>query len=158
MFFLHSLIYLREHVLFSMCRSVIGCQVLLCAWHVRRAWLKNVFKLASCEDVGRNMFSTLGAIMNGCRDPNSVAEALDQFYEEFRNENRFLQYFSRNWMDNQKFRKNLLNLFKLLQNKLLIEYCKFNTFFLQRRGKKVIKTLVMPTKKQTAPLKDIIVF
>lgn len=66
-----------------MCRSVTGCQVLLCAWHVRRARLKNVFKLASCEDVVRKMFSTLGAIMNGCPGPNSIVEALDQFYDEF---------------------------------------------------------------------------
>ena len=96
--FFNLLICLFDINVFSCCRSIVSCRVLLCVWHVKRVWLKNVYKLSSCDEIGRKMFSTLGAIMNNCHDPESVIQALNHFYDEFSNENCFLYYFSRNWM------------------------------------------------------------
>ena len=103
------------------------------------------------------MFSALGAIMNNCHDPESFIQALNHFYDEFSNEKRFLEYFSRNWMQDQKYRKNVLN---LLQNSLFLEYGEFHNciHLLQICGKKVIEISVMVTKRQTMPLKVIIAF
>eukprot|EP01018_Ginkgo_biloba_P003130 Gb_12399 [translate_table: standard] len=73
-------------------RSVVGCRILLCLWHVRRAWMKQVFKKATNEMNGSNMFKKLGAIMHKCKDDDSVHEALDSFRLEFAIEIIFLKY------------------------------------------------------------------
>eukprot|EP01018_Ginkgo_biloba_P023023 Gb_36471 [translate_table: standard] len=64
-------------------RSMVGCHILLCLWHVRRAWMKQVFKKAMNEMNGTNMFKKLGAIMHECKDDDSVREALDSFCSDF---------------------------------------------------------------------------
>eukprot|EP01018_Ginkgo_biloba_P029619 Gb_01440 [translate_table: standard] len=82
--------------------SVVGCRILLCLWHVRRAWMKHVFKKATNEMNGTNMFKKLGAIMHECKDDDSVREALDSFRPEFATEIIFWKYLYDNWIANNK--------------------------------------------------------
>eukprot|EP01018_Ginkgo_biloba_P027616 Gb_01219 [translate_table: standard] len=73
-------------------RSVVGCHILLYLWHVRQAWMKQVFKKAINKMNGTKMFKKLGAIMLECKDDDSVREALDSFCFEFATEIFFLKY------------------------------------------------------------------
>eukprot|EP01018_Ginkgo_biloba_P021291 Gb_07445 [translate_table: standard] len=82
-------------------RSVIGCRILLCLWHVRWAWMKQVFKKATNEMKGTKMFKKLGAIMHACKDDDLVREALDSFCLEFATDN-FLKYLYYNWILDNK--------------------------------------------------------
>lgn len=83
--------------------AITGSRVLLCVWHFRRALLKNVYKLATCGENARNMFTKLGEIMNACHDTDSISQAMKAFYIDFAAEERFLEYFSTNWMVDEKF-------------------------------------------------------
>eukprot|EP01018_Ginkgo_biloba_P013838 Gb_04941 [translate_table: standard] len=85
-------------------RSMVGCHILLCLWHVRQAWMKQVFKKATNEMNGTKMFKKLGAIMHECKDDDSVREALDSFCLEFATETSFLKYPYDNWiLDNKLY-------------------------------------------------------
>eukprot|EP01018_Ginkgo_biloba_P013702 Gb_15389 [translate_table: standard] len=83
-------------------RSVVGCQILLCLWHVRRAWMKQIFKKETNEMNGSKMFKKLGAIMHECKDDDSIHEALDLFRLEFATEIVFLKYLHDNWILDNK--------------------------------------------------------
>eukprot|EP01018_Ginkgo_biloba_P016184 Gb_10233 [translate_table: standard] len=83
-------------------RSVLGCRILLCLWHVQRAWMKQVFKKEKNEINGSNMFKKLGAIMHECKDDNSVHKTLDSFHLEFAIETVFLKYLHDNWILDKK--------------------------------------------------------
>lgn len=83
--------------------AITGSRVLLCVWHFRRALLKNVYKLATYGENARKMFTKLGEIMNACNDTHSISQAMNAFYIDFAAEERFLDYFSANWMVNKKF-------------------------------------------------------
>eukprot|EP01018_Ginkgo_biloba_P014253 Gb_08179 [translate_table: standard] len=83
-------------------RSVVGCWILLCLWHVRRAWMKQVFKKATNEMNGSKMFKKLGAIMHECKDGDSIHKALDSFCLEFAIETIFLKYLHDNWILDNK--------------------------------------------------------
>eukprot|EP01018_Ginkgo_biloba_P015214 Gb_09225 [translate_table: standard] len=45
-----SLTYITQYLILLclICNDVFGCHVLLCLWHVRRSWLKNLTK--KCHD------------------------------------------------------------------------------------------------------------
>ena len=83
--------------------AITGSRVLLCIWHFKRAWLKNMDKLATCGQNARKMFIMLGEIMNSCHDPDAISRAINAFYIDFAAEERFLEYFSTNWMVGEKF-------------------------------------------------------
>eukprot|EP01018_Ginkgo_biloba_P017358 Gb_18112 [translate_table: standard] len=73
-------------------RSVVGCRILLCLWHVRRAWMKQVLKKATIEMNGTKIFKKLGAIMHEYKDDDSIQKALDSFRLEFATEIIFVKY------------------------------------------------------------------
>eukprot|EP01018_Ginkgo_biloba_P034264 Gb_28487 [translate_table: standard] len=83
-------------------RIVVGCRILLCLWHVRRAWMKFFFKKVTNEMNGSKMFKKLGAIMHECKDDDLVHEALDSFCLEFATEIVFLKYLHDNWILDNK--------------------------------------------------------
>eukprot|EP01018_Ginkgo_biloba_P033865 Gb_14367 [translate_table: standard] len=58
-------------------RRVFNCDVLLCLWHVRRAWLKHVRSKAS-KETNHDMFKDLGNIMHACKDDHDVRQAIDK--------------------------------------------------------------------------------
>eukprot|EP01018_Ginkgo_biloba_P022089 Gb_14053 [translate_table: standard] len=84
-------------------RSVVGCRILLCLWHVRRVWMKQVFKKVTNEINGTKMFKKLGAIMHKCKDDDSVRDVLDSFRLEFTIDTVFLKYLYDNWILDNKF-------------------------------------------------------
>ena len=80
------------------------CKVILCVWHVRRAWLKNVNNLATSPDMASAMFSKLGYIMKYCSN-DDVTNAIQGFFNEFFDERKFLDYLHKNWVSSDKFCK-----------------------------------------------------
>ena len=80
------------------------CEVILCIWHVRRAWLKNVNNLATSPDMASAMFSKLGYIMKYCSN-DDVTNAIQGFFNEFVDEGGFLGYLHKNWVVGDTFRK-----------------------------------------------------
>ena len=85
-------------------RRITRCEVLLCVWHVRRAWLKNVNRLATSPEIANEMFSELGFIMKHVSS-DEVATAMDGFFKKIANEKKFLEYFHNNWVVGDKIRK-----------------------------------------------------
>lgn len=80
------------------------CEVILCVWHVRKAWLKNVNRLASSPEKGKEIFNELGHIMKNCLN-DEVATAINGFFTKFANVAKFLDYFHKNWVASDKFSK-----------------------------------------------------
>ena len=80
------------------------CEVILCVWHVRRAWLKKVNNLATSPDMASAMFSKLGYIMKYCSN-DDVTATIQGFFNEFVGEGKFLDYLNKNWFSDDKFRK-----------------------------------------------------
>ena len=78
--------------------------MILCIWHVRRAWLKNVNWLASSPEIASEMFNELGIIMKNCSN-DEVSDAIDGFFNKFSNEEKFLDYFYKNWVAGDTIRK-----------------------------------------------------
>ena len=80
------------------------CEDILCVWHVRRAWLKNLNNLATSPDMASAIFSKLGYIMKYCSN-NDVTVAIQGFFNEFVDEGKFLDYLNKNWVSSDKFHK-----------------------------------------------------
>ncbi|GLJ18525.1 hypothetical protein SUGI_0329350 [Cryptomeria japonica] len=79
-------------------RLSFDCQVLLCIWHVRRAWLKNVYRYASNKDVAAHIFHRLGEIMYEISDDQGITtQSIKNFMEEFKEEKKFIDYFQNTW-------------------------------------------------------------
>ncbi|GLJ19345.1 hypothetical protein SUGI_0348530 [Cryptomeria japonica] len=73
--------------------TIFECRVILCIWHVRRAWLKNVYKYATKERA-MDIFHCLGAIMMAMHESEeSTMEELHTFFAEFSDQPCFLEYF-----------------------------------------------------------------
>eukprot|EP01018_Ginkgo_biloba_P023862 Gb_15783 [translate_table: standard] len=73
--------------------DVFGCLVLLCLWHVRRSWLKNLTK--KCHDymVRREMFKDLGDIMYNQSHATNIMETIECFMHKYQDQIKFLDYF-----------------------------------------------------------------
>eukprot|EP01018_Ginkgo_biloba_P001591 Gb_21672 [translate_table: standard] len=82
-------------------RRVFNCDVLLCLWHVRRAWLKHVRSKAS-KQKNHDMFKDLGNIMHACKDDHDVRQAINKFYVDYADQQKFLHYFSTTWLSNDR--------------------------------------------------------
>ena len=78
---------------------------MLCVWHVRRAWLKNINNLATSPDMASVIFSKLGYIMKYCSN-DDVTAAIKGFVNEFVDERKFRDYLDKNWVSGDKFRKS----------------------------------------------------
>ena len=80
--------------------------ILLCVWHVRRAWMKNVLSKVSGKGKRVSIFHAIGEIMHSCKDDISVQKAVEKILEEFQDEEKFLAYFKTTWLGNNKICKN----------------------------------------------------
>lgn len=78
--------------------------MILCVWHVRRAWLKNVNRLATSSIKANEMFSELGFIMK-YNLTYEVEDAINHFLIKFADEEKFLDCFNKNWVTGDKIRK-----------------------------------------------------
>ena len=86
----------------------MGCRVLLCCWHVRRAWSKNAFQLASSLERARELSHSLGEIMHRCHDHDAISEAMRTFFEKIAGKVKFLDYFRKHWLEGDKICKLLI--------------------------------------------------
>eukprot|EP01018_Ginkgo_biloba_P012381 Gb_26306 [translate_table: standard] len=85
-------------------RIIFNCNILLCLWHARRAWLKHVRSKASKEKI-HDMFKDLGNIMHECKDDHAVHQAINKFYVDYADQEKFLNYFSITWLSNNRIYK-----------------------------------------------------
>lgn len=78
---------------------------MLCKWHVKRAWLKNLITKVKTWEKRSAMFSALGAIMDfrGQAEDSqqqlhaAAMERLKVFYVKFADQTSFISYLQREW-------------------------------------------------------------
>ncbi|XP_057850565.1 uncharacterized protein LOC131061078 [Cryptomeria japonica] len=79
-------------------REVFQCDVYLCSWHVRRAWLKNLIAKVKEKAIRQEMFDRLGFIMHHSMDEDSTRNAIHIFIEDFKDtQSSFIEYFKGQW-------------------------------------------------------------
>ncbi|GLJ11866.1 hypothetical protein SUGI_0178840 [Cryptomeria japonica] len=77
--------------------SVFECRVILCIWHMRRAWFNNVYKYAMKERA-MDIFHCPGATMMTMHESEeSTVEELHTFFAEFSDQPCFIEYFYNTW-------------------------------------------------------------
>lgn len=70
----------------------MGCDVILCVWHVQRAWLKNLNRLATSSIKSNEMFSELGFIMKHTLN-YEMEDAINQFFYQICKSREVLRLF-----------------------------------------------------------------
>jgi hypothetical protein len=88
--------------------------VILCIWNIWRAWKKNIYRLASTLEQANVMLNSLSYIMNSCPNDESVVEHVDNFFTDFANEKKFLDYFHITWVMGNKLCKFTYSIFLFL--------------------------------------------
>lgn len=79
-------------------REAFQCRVLLCVWHVRRAWIRNLLKNCCNIDVQREIFKHLGWVLYCTRSGPLTVDSLEEFMQVFVDQCAFMDYFKRRWL------------------------------------------------------------
>ncbi|XP_057731340.1 uncharacterized protein LOC130946573 isoform X1 [Arachis stenosperma] len=79
-------------------REAFQCRILLCAWHVRRSWIKKLFKTCCNFEVQREMLRHLGWILYCTRCGPNAMDALEEFMQIFVDQCSFMEYFKSKWL------------------------------------------------------------
>ncbi|RVX19480.1 hypothetical protein CK203_005373 [Vitis vinifera] len=79
-------------------REVFQCRVLLCLWHVRRAWMRSLLKKCCNLDVQQEMFKHLGQILYCTKNRPIIVDAIQEFMQIFVDQCAFMNYFRRRWL------------------------------------------------------------
>ncbi|WJX49112.1 hypothetical protein P8452_35587 [Trifolium repens] len=74
-------------------REAFQCRILLCTWHIRRNWIKNLFKKCCNFEVQREMFRKLGWILYSTRCGLSAMDVIEEFMQIFVDQCSFIDYF-----------------------------------------------------------------
>ncbi|XP_023536351.1 uncharacterized protein LOC111797547 [Cucurbita pepo subsp. pepo] len=82
----------------SIIREAFQCRVLLCIWHGRRNWMRNLLKKCSNLDVQRKMLKQLGKVLYCTRIGLGFADAMEQFKEIFADQCAFVDYLTNTWL------------------------------------------------------------
>ncbi|XP_031274605.1 uncharacterized protein LOC116133077 isoform X2 [Pistacia vera] len=82
----------------STIRENFQCRVLLCIWHVRHAWIRNLLKKCHNLDVQREMFKHLGWILYSSRSGPNGVETVEEFMQVFVDQCAFMDYFKSRWL------------------------------------------------------------
>jgi len=90
------------HIIYG--RKITHSKVILCVWHVRRAWVKNMNRLVPNPDRAKLMLKELGDIMKYCSN-DDVTYAIEGFSNKYVDEKKFLDYFQTNWVSGDKICK-----------------------------------------------------
>ena len=112
-------------------RTVTRCHVILCIWHVLRAWKKNIGRLSTTPEQENAMFNRLGYIMKSCPSTTSIVEHVDKFCMDFATEEKFLNYFHTTWVAGDKL--CMLSYCSFLNAIVLHKYYPFTNSFLSIR-------------------------
>ncbi|KAL5783213.1 hypothetical protein ACOSP7_008242 [Xanthoceras sorbifolium] len=82
----------------SMIRENFQCRILLCIWHVRRAWMRSLLKNCYNVDVQREMFKHLGLVLYSSRSVPNALDTVEEFMQVFVDQCAFMDYFKRRWL------------------------------------------------------------
>lgn len=82
----------------SVIRTTFQCRICLSLWHVRRSWIKNLYKKCCNFDVQREMFKTLGRILYCMRGWPCVVDEIEEFMQIFIDQSMFVDYFRTCWL------------------------------------------------------------
>lgn len=82
----------------SFIREAFQCRFLLCAWHVRRAWMRSLLKKCCNIDVQREMFKHLGWILYSTRSGPNADNAVEEFMQVYVDQCIFMDYFKSRWL------------------------------------------------------------
>ncbi|CAK9166609.1 unnamed protein product [Ilex paraguariensis] len=93
----------------SYIRGAFQCRVLLCLWHVRRAWVKSLLKKCCNFDVQRDMFKHLGRILYCSRSGPNTLVAIEEFMQIFVDQCAFMDYFRIRWVPRIELWVNSIN-------------------------------------------------
>lgn len=80
------------------CREAFRCRILLCAWHVRRTWIKKLFKKCCNIEVQREMFRHLGWILYCTKCGPNAMDAVEELMQIFVDQCAFMDYFKSHWL------------------------------------------------------------
>ncbi|XP_061346206.1 uncharacterized protein LOC133291878 isoform X2 [Gastrolobium bilobum] len=83
---------------YSILREAFQCRILLCAWHVRRTWIKKLFKKCCNFEVQREMFRHLGWILYCTRCGPNAMDAVEELMQIFVDQCAFMDYFKSHWL------------------------------------------------------------
>ncbi|PON65595.1 Zinc finger, SWIM-type [Parasponia andersonii] len=81
-------------------REAFQCRVLLCIWHVRRAWIRSLLKNCCNIDLQQEIFKHLGWVLYCTRSGQHSMDALEEFMQVFVDQCSFMDYFKRRWSPN----------------------------------------------------------
>lgn len=87
-----------SHVVMLTCREAFQCRVLLCVWHIRRAWIRSLLKKCRNFDMQREMFKHLGWILYCTRSGPNAVDAIEEFMQVFVDQCDFMDYFRIRWL------------------------------------------------------------
>ncbi|GMN39761.1 hypothetical protein TIFTF001_008983 [Ficus carica] len=82
----------------SIIREAFQCRVLLCVWHIRRAWIRSLLKKCCNIDMQREIFKHLGWVLYCTRSGQHTMDALEEFMQVFVDQCAFMDYFKRRWL------------------------------------------------------------
>ncbi|XP_028779360.1 uncharacterized protein LOC114735774 [Neltuma alba] len=85
---------------FAIIREAFQCRILLCTWHVRRAWIKKLQKKCCNIEVLQEMFRHLGGILYSTRGGPSAVDAIEEFMQIFVDQCGFIDYFKSHCLSN----------------------------------------------------------
>ncbi|KAH1252917.1 hypothetical protein GmHk_04G009739 [Glycine max] len=83
---------------YSIIREAFQCRILLCAWHVRRTWIKKLLKKCCNIEVQREMFKQLGWILYCTKCGPNAMDAVEELMQIFVDQCAFMDYFKSHWL------------------------------------------------------------
>lgn len=92
---------------------------------------KNICNLSTNPEQANSMFNRLGYIMKSCPSAASVVEHVDEFFMDFANEEKFLNYFHTTRVAGDKLCK--LSYWSFLNAIILHKYYPFTNSFISTR-------------------------
>ncbi|KAH9328046.1 hypothetical protein KI387_000154 [Taxus chinensis] len=78
-------------------REVFQCEVYLCSWHVRRAWLKNLIAKVKDVETRQAMFTSLGEILHKSPTEEAATHDVNMFIEKYAAQESFITYWKDQW-------------------------------------------------------------
>ncbi|XP_073308066.1 uncharacterized protein [Primulina huaijiensis] len=78
-------------------REVFQCSILICFWHVRHAWHKNLVKRCLQMEMRAEIAKELGQAVNKISKGTGTANVFEAFMEDFVDAAEFMDYFKALW-------------------------------------------------------------
>ncbi|KAE9459178.1 hypothetical protein C3L33_08916, partial [Rhododendron williamsianum] len=82
----------------SIIREIFRCRVLVCLWHIRRAWVKSLLKKCCNFDVQREILKHLGRTLYCTRSMSSALDSVEELMQIFVDQCAFMNYFRSRWL------------------------------------------------------------